>query len=89
MDSTVLVQELQTGFLAAAIFGTPPLVAAAVIGLIIGIFQAVTQIQDQAFPQTVKILAISVGLVLGGGILAAPLHDFTLRLFSQFARIVP
>jgi type III secretion protein S len=88
MDSTTLVQELQAGFLAAAVFGTPPLVAAAAIGLVIGILQAITQIQDQALAQTIKILAVSFGLFLGGAILAGPLFAFTLLLFSQFAVMV-
>ncbi len=88
MDSTTIVQELQAGFLAAAVFGTPPLIAAAIIGLVIGILQAVTQIQDQALAQTVKILAVSFGLFLGGAFLATPLLAFALRLFSQFAVMV-
>ncbi|MFL9961110.1 type III secretion system export apparatus subunit SctS [Paraburkholderia sediminicola] len=40
----------------------PALVVATVIGLLIGLVQSITQIQDQALPYSVKI--IGVGLVL-------------------------
>lgn len=69
---------------AAVIIAGPPLFISTVIGFLLAIFQAVTSIQDQTLPQTVKIIVISLVLILMGGILTQPLYTVTDRIFSNF-----
>jgi type III secretion protein S len=42
----------------------PTLVVATVIGVLVGLLQSVTQIQDQALPYSVKIIGIGLVLML-------------------------
>jgi type III secretion protein S len=42
----------------------PVLVVATVIGVLIGLLQSVTQIQDQALPYSVKIVGVGVVLMI-------------------------
>ncbi|KAB7613602.1 flagellar biosynthetic protein FliQ [Amylibacter sp. SFDW26] len=64
-----------------------PLAVATVCGLLVSVFQAVTQIQDQTLSQTVKIAAI-VGVLLGfGGSLVSPLIQNTMKLFDEFGQL--
>lgn len=72
----------------AVIFTGPPLILATLIAFLIGLFQAVTQIQEQTLPQTLKIVVITIILLFFGNVLAAPLYATTLNIFDNFGTIV-
>ena len=61
-----------------------PLAAATVIGLVVSFFQAITQIQDQTFSQTVKIACIVFVLLAFGRALTSPLLNSTMKVFEDF-----
>ncbi|MGF1276544.1 EscS/YscS/HrcS family type III secretion system export apparatus protein [Acetobacter pasteurianus] len=61
-----------------------PLLTAMVVGLIVGILQAVTQVQDQSLPMTFKLLAVIVLLLFGGSLLAVPLEREAAEVFDSF-----
>jgi type III secretion protein S len=77
--------ELYAAMVAALLLGGIPLVVAAGIGLIISILQAATQVQDQTLPQTAKLLAIALVLLVFGGLLALPLKIQAERIFGGIA----
>ena len=59
---TIVKKALVTGLLIAG----PILIISLVVGLIISIFQATTQIQEQTLTFVPKLIAIILVLVLGG-----------------------
>lgn len=61
-----------------------PLLAAMAVGLLVGILQAVTQVQDQSLPMTFKLLTVIVLLLFGGSLLAVPLEREATELFNSF-----
>lgn len=84
MDDGGLTQQLSAAlFLFASIAG-PPLLIATVIGIAIGVLQAVTQLQDQTMPLTFKVVAVCATLLLMGGTLLPPLLTFTEHIFDDF-----
>ena len=46
MNSNGLLQELYTAFMAGMLIAAPPMIAAAVVGVLLAIIQAAVQIQD-------------------------------------------
>jgi len=58
----------------------PLLLAALVTGLIIGLFQAATQIQEQTLSFIPKLLAMVVALVVTGPWLLQTITDYTTQL---------
>ena len=88
MSPDTLANEIYSSMIATAVLGGPILAIAASLGLLLGFIQAVTQIQDQTFPQIVKIAVVSAVLIFFGLKLAYPLYDHTLRLFSGFPVMV-
>ena len=49
----------------------PAIIAATAVGIIVGLIQALTQIQDQTLPMAVKLAAVgAVLMILGGGLAA-------------------
>lgn len=63
----------------------PIIIAATVVGLVIGLIQALTQIQDQTLPHAVKLLAVAGVIILMGAGLSMRLVAFAQDVFSRIA----
>ena len=66
----------------------PMLVIALVVGLIVSIFQATTQINEQTLAFVPKILGILLSLVIFGGFILNTLQDFIVRLFHNIGSFI-
>ena len=71
----------------AMMIAAPFLIASAVIGLIVSIVQAATQVQEQSIAFIVKIVAVGLILILLGSWLITTMIDFSGRIF-EFANNV-
>ena len=70
------------------IVSAPALILAAILGFSIALIQAVTQIQDQSLPQTIKLIVVGLFiLILGGGFLT-PLVKYSRDIFLTFHQYV-
>jgi type III secretion protein S len=49
------------------ILSSPPIAVATIIGLIVGLFQTVTQLQEQTLPFGIKLLGVTLCLYLLAG----------------------
>lgn len=79
----IIRDAVQTGLIVAA----PILSVSIIVGLIISIFQATTQIQEQTLTFVPKLIAIAfVGLVAGTWMLQK-LVSFTERIFVHISQI--
>lgn len=87
MGGSQLIEHFQTAMKLVAIISIPPLLVAMVVGLIIAILQAATQIQDQTLPLTVKVITVGLTLVIFGSVLTQPLVQHTRRIFQDFPSI--
>jgi type III secretion protein S len=70
------------------VLSAPPVIVAAVIGLLIAILQAATQIQEQTFQYAVKFFAIVVTIFLTASLLGGALLQYTDTVMSNFPGIV-
>lgn len=71
----------------AVIASGPAVLSTVVIGLIMAIFQAATQINDQSVAFAPKAIGIVVAMVVGGPFMLAQLIEFTHRVFAAMARL--
>jgi flagellar biosynthesis protein FliQ len=88
-----LDQSAITGVMSGAVMtiitvGAPLLLAALVIGVVISIFQATTQINEQTLIFIPKIVGMLLVLLILGNWMLTRLSDYTTDLFSQISRIV-
>jgi len=88
MNDGAYIQIMISFMVDTVILAGIPLAAATVVGLVISIFQAVTQIQDQTLSQTAKIASIILVLMTFGAALTAPLMNSTNKIFSDFSTVV-
>lgn len=84
MQQEALVDQLHTMLGIVLYMALPPLVAAVAIGLLVGILQAVTQIQDQSLPLAFKLLIVIAVLALAGPLLTVPLVREATSVFDNF-----
>ncbi|MEH7112331.1 flagellar biosynthesis protein FliQ [Neobacillus niacini] len=66
----------------------PVLGVALAVGLIISIFQAITQIQEQTLAFAPKIIAVFVSLLFFGPWMLTHLVDFTRNILSNLTRYI-
>ena len=78
------VRVLRTALLLAA----PPLLAGVIVGVVVSIFQAVTQIQEQTLVQVPKMFAVVLILMLTMPWMLEILLQFTANLFQQLPNLV-
>ena len=74
-------------FVLAIKLAAPMLVISMLIGLLISIFQAATQIHEQTITFLPKLLVISVILVFTGGNMLTMLQDFATKIFQLMAAL--
>lgn len=59
----------------------PLLLSALVVGLLIGVFQAATQIQEMTLSFIPKLIALVFALLIAGPWMLGTLRDFSVRLY--------
>ena len=62
-----------------------PIVVATVIGLLVSLLQALTQIQEQTLGFAVKLIAISLTILACASWMGAQLLLYTREIFTRFA----
>lgn len=62
----LLIEYLARGFVVMLMISMPCVLVAAGVGLVIGILQAVTQVQEQTIAAAPKILAVFLVIIIGG-----------------------
>lgn len=90
---TVMSSEFIIGLAGQAVFtvlkvSAPMLLIGLTVGLIVSIFQATTQIQEQTLAFVPKIVAVLVALLLFGPWILSTLVDFTYNIFNNLAKYI-
>jgi flagellar biosynthetic protein FliQ len=88
MNETEIIHIFREALMMVIILSAPGLAVAMLIGLLIGIFQATTQIQEQTLAFVPKIVAVFVTVIVLAGWLMNVTTGFTQRLYEQIPNIV-
>lgn len=64
----------------------PPILISTALGLLVAIFQAATQIQEQTLSFMVKLFAVIITLMMLGGWLSGQIMQFTSNIFVNFPK---
>lgn len=82
--ASIARETIKTAILLAA----PPLVIGLLVGLVISIFQAVTQIQEQTLTFVPKIFAIFLSLLIFGPWMLAIIGDYATNILGNLSNII-
>ena len=72
-------------FIMVAKVGGPILIVSMVVGIVISILQAATQIHEQTLTFVPKLIVIGVILIIMGGNMLENLQDFMTKIFTMMA----
>lgn len=70
------------------LIAAPLLLVALAVGLLVSVFQATTQIQEQTLAFIPKIIAVFVSLIFFGPWMLSQILNFTYDIFSNLQRFV-
>jgi len=80
----ILTQAITTVILCAA----PMLIVAMVVGLLVSIFQATTQINEQTLAFVPKIVCVMLSLLIFGSFIISTIGGFVTTLFNSINSII-
>jgi len=89
MNADAVLQIAREALFLCLIISAPPVIVAMVVGLIISLFQAATQLQEQTLTVVPKIIAVFLILAATGLWMVRLLIRFSVVLFDHIARIGP
>lgn len=69
------------------VLSAPPVVAAALVGLLVAILQAATQLQEQTLQYALKFFVVVIALFVTGGLVATSLVTFSDNIFDSIGEM--
>ncbi|HSH52923.1 MAG TPA: flagellar biosynthesis protein FliQ [Bacteroidales bacterium] len=88
MSQETVIRIAEQGVYVTLLIAGPLLLLALVVGLLVSIFQATTQIQEQTLAFIPKIVAVLVGLVFFGPWMLQQMLTFTFNIFNNLHRFI-
>ena len=83
MNSEFVLSLAEKGILTILLVSGPILILALAVGLLVSIFQATTQIQEQTLAFIPKIIAVLVGVVIFGPWMLTKMIEFTTEIYQN------
>ncbi|CNF07257.1 type III secretion system export apparatus subunit SctS [Yersinia nurmii] len=77
-----IIYASNKAMLLIVILSAIPVLVATIVGLVVGLIQTVTQLQEQTLPFGLKLLAVFGSLFMISGWLADKIMSFTLEVLS-------
>lgn len=87
MDETQIFEVCREGIFTLIIIASPTMLTALLVGLVIALLQAITQIQETTLTFVPKILAVFLVLSLSMSFMLHTLTDYNNRLFEKIAQL--
>lgn len=88
MLTSDIIQLTQQALWLVLVLAAPPVLAAAVFGLLVAFVQAATQLQEQTFQYAVKFFVIIATLFITSSLMGATLYQYTDKIFSNFPSMI-
>jgi type III secretion protein S len=88
MPGAGIVELTIDALMLVLILSAPPIIAASVVGVLVALVQAATQLQEQTLQYTLKFFAIVITIFLTASLLSASLYRFSDRVFTEFPAMV-
>ena len=88
MDTiSAILHFANTATVLMLVLSLPPIIVATVVGVLVSLLQALTQIQEQTLGFAVKLIAVVITLVATGPWLGDQIYQYTIAIFDFFPRM--
>ena len=85
MDLAAVMDLVREAVGVAIKLASPLLILNMIVGVVVAIFQAVTQIHEQSINFMLKLVVVVTVLLIGGGWMMETLQDYTYQVFALIA----
>ena len=82
MDTTMITEILRSGVWVVIKLSAPMLLLSMAVGVLLAIFQAVTQIHEKTLSFIFKVTVVVLVLLIGGGWMMETLLDYARSIFE-------
>ena len=89
MSQAIVLDIMKDALTTILLIAAPILIVALVVGLMISILQATTQIQEQTLTFVPKIVAVFLTMIIFGPFMLNTLVGFTNRMFDYITKMIP
>ena len=87
MSEADIISHASRALLLVLMLSLPPIVVAALVGIVIGLVQALTQIQEQTISFAFKLASIVLVIFLAAGWIGSELLGYAAESFNKIERI--
>ncbi len=84
MNQSFLLEMTNQALILVLVLSMPPIIVATVVGVLVSLIQALTQVQEQTLGFAVKLIVVTLVLLLTAGWTGAEMYKFTLQIFDTF-----
>jgi flagellar biosynthetic protein FliQ len=88
MTDTFVIDIVRQALLTVIILALPPLGVALLVGLVMGLLQATTQVQEQSLAFVPKIIAVLISLAITAPWIIRVMTEFTANIFSRLPDVL-
>lgn len=85
-DSNALLSLVDQMLWVTALVAAPALLSCLAVGLVVGLVQAATSVNEQTLTFVPKLIIVSIILVIFGASMMSLVSDFTRDIFDEIAR---
>lgn len=87
MTENMVMSVVKEALYTSMLVGGPILILSLIVGLLVSIFQATTQIQEQTLTFVPKLIVIALILAIGGNWMLQEIIKFTTKIMNMIATI--
>jgi type III secretion protein S len=80
--------QITESMMLVMVLSLPPIIVASVVGIVVSLMQALTQVQEQTLSFAIKLIAVALTIAAMAGILGSEMLNYTIKLFTDFPEIV-
>ncbi len=82
MENLQIINLISRTLMLVLVLSLPPILAATIVGVLVSLFQALTQIQEQTLGFILKLVAVIITLFAFGGWAGHTLYQFSIMVFD-------
>lgn len=84
MSPDIALQQITEAMVLVMMLSMPPILVASVVGILVSLLQALTQVQEQTVSFAIKLIAVALTIAAIAGLLGSEMVNFATKLFDDF-----
>ena len=88
MEDSQILYLTSRALLLVLMLSGPPIVVASVVGVVVSLIQALTQIQEQTLSFAIKLIAVVITIFATAGWLGGMIFEYAVVIFHTFPQLV-